>query len=363
MSVKFKRLWFVSLLPIAFVLNALAHNFPVFTERWYTQGIYRLLLAVYGRVFGYLPFSAAQLLIIALPVSLVIYIVLTVYKMIKQASHRKSRGIMLGINILCIISIMWFMYVILCGINYGRQGFAELAGLDTRPSSVSELAALCENIVKRANDLSDRVMRNDDGQMVLASKNVRELSNKTRAAYKNIESEYPFLGGYTPHAKPVIYSRFMSRLNIMGIYAPHTMEANVNVHVPGHNIPASMAHELAHVKGFMREDEANFIAWLVCHYSGDFDLMYSGEILALKYALNQLRPLSDGDYTRIMDSLHEGIKADLQADRLYWAQFESRAAAISTAVNDSYLRANRQADGVASYGRMVDLLLAYYRGI
>ena len=29
-------------------------------------------------------------------------------------------------------------------------------------------------------------------------------------------------------------------------------------------------------------------------------------------------------------------------------------------VNDSYLKANGQADGVKSYNRMVDLLVAYY---
>ena len=32
-------------------------------------------------------------------------------------------------------------------------------------------------------------------------------------------------------------------------------------------------------------------------------------------------------------------------------------------MNDAYLRLNQQEDGVQSYGRMVDLLLAYYREI
>jgi hypothetical protein len=31
-------------------------------------------------------------------------------------------------------------------------------------------------------------------------------------------------------------------------------------------------------------------------------------------------------------------------------------------MNDTYLKANAQSDGVASYGRMVDLQLAEYRG-
>ena len=44
-----------------------------------------------------------------------------------------------------------------------------------------------------------------------------------------------------------------------------------------------------------------------------------------------------------------------------WKQFEGPAAEISSAVNDAYLKANRQEEGVKSYGRMVDLLLAEQR--
>lgn len=34
---------------------------------------------------------------------------------------------------------------------------------------------------------------------------------------------------------------------------------------------------------------------------------------------------------------------------------------VSDRVNDAYLKANGQENGLRSYGRMVDLLLAYYR--
>ena len=38
-----------------------------------------------------------------------------------------------------------------------------------------------------------------------------------------------------------------------------------------------------------------------------------------------------------------------------------KAAEVSARINDSYLKAHRQEDGVKSYGRMVDLMLAYYK--
>jgi hypothetical protein len=54
------------------------------------------------------------------------------------------------------------------------------------------------------------------------------------------------------------------------------------------------------------------------------------------------------------------VKNDLMYSSNYWKQFETKVAEISNKVNDSYLKANNQDDGVKSYGRMVDLLLAYY---
>jgi hypothetical protein len=153
----------------------------------------------------------------------------------------------------------------------------------------------------------------------------------------------------------------MSQLRITGIYSPFTMEAHVNVHVPHYHIPAIMIHELVHFRGIMREDEANFIAWLVSIYSDDIDFMYSGAMLAFVYTISQIHAASPEDWQRIMHGLSEGVRVDLAANRDYWRQFEGPLAEISAAANDTYLRANRQEDGVASYGRMVDLLLAYFR--
>ena len=65
-------------------------------------------------------------------------------------------------------------------------------------------------------------------------------------------------------------------------------EANVNVDVPRYTIAHTMCHELAHLRGFIREDEANYIAYLACMASGDPELMYSALAEALVYAGNAL---------------------------------------------------------------------------
>ncbi len=55
-------------------------------------------------------------------------------------------------------------------------------------------------------------------------------------------------------------------------------------------------------------------------------------------------------------------EADLKLNREFWARYDGRIAEVSNRVNDTYLKANGQKDGVKSYNRMVDLIVAYYYG-
>ncbi len=73
------------------------------------------------------------------------------------------------------------------------------------------------------------------------------------------------------------------------------MEANYNGHMPEMDIPSTVCHELSHLKGFMREDEANFIAYLACRQSDSAAFRYSGALLAYIYSGNALYKADSGD--------------------------------------------------------------------
>ena len=359
---RMKRFWFGLLAPLSAGLTVLAHRHPHVTERWFSQGLYQLLTETYGRVFGYLPFSVMQFLIILLPAAAIIYVITEIrYAIAAKGPGRKKHISRLAANAFCTVGIVSFMFTMLCGLNYARLEFAELIGLEVRPSPVAELVSLGEELARQVSELSYSVARDEQKRMIISAENNFALAQNARAAFMLAAEEYPIFGGFVPLPKPILYSRFMSRLNIIGIYTPFTMEAHVNVHVPDYHIPAFMIHELAHFRGIMREDEANFIAWLISIRSGDIDFMYSGAMLAFVHTMNQLHRVSREDWQRIWGDVSEGVRIDIAANREYWRQFEGPIAEISTAANDAYLRANRQEDGVASYGRMVDLLLAYFR--
>ena len=362
-----KRLLCGLLLPISLGLMWLAHRHPAATDRIYSRGIYRALTETYGRLFGILPFSISQFLIILIPLGFGLYALWEIATIIYAATkaplrkNLKTKALRLAANTLCLAGIIALLFTLGAGINYGRKPLAYHLGLEIRPSYVAELAALTEILVDQANALATQVNRTPEGTMITSAATTIALSQEARDIFRNAGETIPALQGFVPHVKPIIYSPFMSRLRIMGIYSPFTMEAHVNSHVMPYHIPATMIHELAHFRGFMREDEANFIAWLVSHHSGNIDFMYSGALLALTYTANQLHRVNTYEHTRIMSTLHPYIWTDFAANRAYWQQFEGPLAEISRATNDAYLRANRQEDGVFSYGRVVDLLLAYFR--
>jgi len=349
------------LIPFSFLVFFLAHRNPQATERWFSNGIYRFIAATYGRVFGYLPFSVSQFLIIILPVCAIIYIVYEIYCIAFKHGQRKRHAKRMAANTLCALGIICFVFMMGAGLNYARLELSEILDLDVRPSPVEELTALTEILVQHANEFSTQVARNEYGNMVISAGDYATLSRQAQDIFRGAGEEFPVLSGFAPLAKPIIYSQFMSRLRIVGIYSPFTMEAHVNVHVMDYHIPATMLHELAHFRGIMREDEANFIAWLTGMRSSNPDFMYSVTMLALSYTAGQLHRVNRDEHSRIMAGLNAYVQADRLANWEYWRQFEGQLAEISRAANDAYLRVNRIEDGVHSYGRMVDLLLAYFR--
>ena len=256
-----------------------------------------------------------------------------------------------------LLRLTLLLFAVTCAPNYSRPTFAEQSGLEIRPSSVDELTELCLSLLQRTNEARDAL-----GEQNTTGMSFSETSKRVQSAFHALSSEYPFLGQPPIAAKPMIFSEILSSFNLTGFYFPYTAEANVNVHMPDTELPFTIGHELAHTCGFMREDEANFIGYLACLRSDEPYIRYSGLYCALSYSMNALYSVSPERYFAIRKHYHERLKADAAALSAYWQPyFHTPAAKLSDAVNDTYLKANNLTDGVHSYGRMVDLLLAEAR--
>lgn len=363
-AVFFRRWWMAGLLPLAGLFVTLGKQFPGAVERVYSTGLYPVLAGTLGRLTSLLPFSLVELFLVSLLVLLLSMVGLLIVKAVKVRAKRETPepvGIWQVLErVIKLVSCILFAFVLLCGLNYYRPEFTTFSGLTVRSSTTAELTALCSELAQEASRLRGEVAVDENGVTKL-SQSIWATAREAKRTFAGLADDYAVLPdlGITP--KPVLNSWWMSMTQITGVFSPYTYEANVNVAAPDYSIPATMSHELAHTRGFMREDEANFIAYLACKQSGSAEFRYSGVMLALIHSTNRLYAVNRDAYSFVSAQMSEGVHRDFADNNAYWAKFEGPVAAVSTAVNNTYLRANNQSDGVQSYGRMVDLLLADYR--
>ena len=358
----YKRIFLLGLIPISLLLTYTAKQSSFFAEQIFAKHIYKWISQIISTITGIFPFSIAEILIVTLPIFIVVIIIRFIIKVIMEKSSRSERLFKGGLNILCTASIILFLFTILAGINYYRYPFSKYSNLEIRNSSLEELYALTESLALQANELRAQIPQTDEAGVFRLSMSNHELAKIATAAFKALSEDYPILGGYYGAPKPIVLSELMSRTEITGIFIPFTMEANVNVAVPDYTVPATMLHELAHLRGFMREDEANFLAYLAGLKSDNSEFGYSSTMQALIIAGNALYGQDTDLYFELRDLYSEGVLKDIKANSEYWVQYEDTViSTVSNKINDTYLKANAQTDGVKSYGRMLDLVLAKYR--
>ena len=329
-------LFFVSLF-----LQIMARKVPGFGE-WYARFVYPVFVGSLGRMSGLFPFALMEVLACILIFFCISYVI---------RRFRDMKKILVGSIFL--LTLLFFLFTINCGINYYRKPFSAYSGLDIRKSSMEELKSLCVKLTDTLNQMA--------AQGVTEELNMADLKAESVKSMKKLGEVYPELSGFYPQPKPLAWSYLFSIQQLCGQYSPFTAEAIYNRSMPQYNIPHTVCHELSHLRGFMREDEANFIGYLACIGSEEDAFRYSGYLTGWIYATNALAKSDPIAYAEISRQLSDQIWVDLRYNTEFWGKYEGKTAEVSNQLNDTYLKLNSQTDGVESYGRMVDLMLAYER--
>lgn len=323
--------------------------------QWYASHIYPVIVGTVGRVFGLFPVSVVEMLLyITVFLVLAGALRLCIRLLIKKGGRAEAAHYFSGIWLTA--SVLFLLYTLNCGINYQRQSFSEYEGIVTEAYSVEELRKVCEILTEDVNTYAEQVERDIDGLMVLDGS---ERGLAVEAMY-GLGERYEGMAGYYPKPKALAGSWLLSVQNLSGIYAPFTVEANYNNDMTDYNIPFTACHELSHLRGFMQEEEANFIAYLACMESDVPEFRYSGSMLGWIHCTNALRREDIEAWAEVREKLSEKALPDLRANTEFWSSYEGKVSEVSEQINDHYLKANGQSDGVKSYGRMVDLLVTYY---
>ncbi|MBR5367873.1 MAG: DUF3810 domain-containing protein [Lachnospiraceae bacterium] len=376
--------------PVAILLLVLARCVPGFAEYVWARGIYRCFRFVVASITGLLPFSLAEIIVILILPAFIFLLVRAVIRAVRAHKDRKALLTLMRTlrNFLMAVGFIWLAFTVAAGVNYSREGIGTALGLEVGANNIEDLKGMCIDLAQKAaaarTEVEDKRIRTwlDDPEDIKEQKRIpqeeyesiiregafgsehtnSERAQAAREAMKKLSDEVDVLWGAFPRPKSVLFSRFMSRFDISGIFFPWTIEANVNVDTPDHTKGFVACHELSHVAGFMREDEANFIAYLACRQSDDEELVYSGYIFAFSMAYNKLYGLSRESCAEVVPYVSAGMAADMDANTEYWDQFKDGALyEAGSTMNNTYLKLNGQEDGTKSYGRMLDLMMALYR--
>jgi hypothetical protein len=361
----------ISLLLLTAVFQLSARTLPGFGT-WYAHHIYPWIVGSVGRVTGLFPFSMVEMGLYGLILLLVLDAGWLFAASIHAFRRRTAAAALpgdpgadggpgtakilapIGSRWLFIVGLLLFLYTVNCGINYYASSFSSYAGLEDGTYTVEELDALCSDLVDLVNESAKT------GRQVYREKRSAWRAESVKAMQAAGEA-FPCLSGFYPKPKEVLISRILSVQQLCGVYSPFTLEANFNGDMPDYNVPHTLCHELSHLKGFMREDEANFIGYLACVSSENEAFRYSGYLTGWVYAGNALARADMKRYIELTNQLCEEARQDLDENSDFWNRYESRVSEAATRMNDTYLKMNSQADGVKSYGRMVDLMLSYRR--
>ena len=332
---------------------------PAAAEAWFSRGLFHLISRPIAFLTGLVPISLTEVLVIlAIPASLTLCALL-VLAFIRRKGRRLALLGTVSLFLVASISFGYAGFLLLHGYNYLREPLSVSTGLVVRDHSTAELEKVAEDLLARCIQTRAGCAEDSRGVMKLPQGALTTFDTLWEGV-DAVSRFYPVISGPRIRPKPVLLSHEWSYTGIVGMYFPYFVEANVNVDEPASSIPSAAAHEMAHALGFAREDEANFISYLICTHHPSVEVRYSGYLLAFTTCYGALAGRDADAAARIAAGIPASMRRDFAASDAYWKQFEGPVRQISENTNNTYLKANDQKDGVYSYGRMVDLVLAYY---
>ena len=378
-------------LAVIVLCNVYAWESKGFSD-FYITYVFPIWVGTYGRFTGMFPFSVGEWLIVAGACLFLLAVILIPVRVILSILgkrnpeagklyrwKRRIAGYHYGFAWLVVVVAM--IMTLNCFMLYHGTTFQETYFPGEQDEySLEELADAWNVVAVNCIRLSGMVERDERGRVVYpgsvnAAGESVDVADKAREVMAQMGEEYPRLKGYYPRAKAMFFSDLMCQMYMAGYYFPFSMEANYNDVMQVTNKPSTICHELAHLRGYILEDEANFISFLACTRSDDIFFQYSGYLEVMSYLYQELNNLTPEE-VKYMNDAGIGIcpiTKQILGDATFvlpeqWDRIEEEAVLDTETVEkasdvfvETSLQLNGVSDGMKSYSRVVELLILYYR--
>jgi hypothetical protein len=345
---------------VAFGIQTLTSLMPEVIETYYSQLAYYYLVRMLSSGNKLVSLSLGELLI----AGFIVYYIGWTFWYLGRAFRRE-------VNLLEIIKILilqwaWLftwafaVFLLMWGLNYQRMPIEDrIPDLERRGEGREEIISVGSRII-------DGINRNFTTSDAASATGQSKMTMSLPRLYQVIESGFQLesmlgkdsQGGFG-NPKPLIFSRVATWLDIRAVYLPYTGEATYNDSVQDPDLPFTIAHVKAHQRGYAREDEANFIAFVVCIKSPEPYVRYSGYLHGLQ-VLDFLAKSDAQTAADLRSRIFPLAAADVNARDAYWAKSKSQTASpIAEAMIKIYLRANRVRGGLKNFSEDTPLIVNY----
>lgn len=326
---------------------------PQWIEEFYAIPVYPALGYLLRLAFGWIPFSAGDVLYLAATVFLVWQLV----KFFKRLFGRRFRHSLLHfLNLTLVLEGGIVIFYLFWGMNYFRFSTAERLELQREKYTIEELRPAAEYVIRKANHYRSFISQEDMEQVRNS-----EIYLEAEQAYGKLGKINPAFRIRDPRVKPALFTPLINYMGVAGYFNPFTGEAQVNYAMPAHLKPFVACHEIAHQAGFGPEDAASFAGFLAGTHSGNVMVQYSVYYTAMEELMNEIARMDWEVYRKLYTSISPQVRDDLDVEYYYWSYFRGPVDVLSDIFYDNFLKANNQPKGLRTYNEMISLLVAYYK--
>ena len=340
---KLKPLLFIFLV-IVIELIKLDSNF---IENFYSNLLYKKSSSVFIYIFSSIPFSVGDILYLLVP--------FIIYSIVRKTNTRRKNLK----NLFYFFTTIYMLFQVQWGLNYHRIPLKNKLEIKENYNTNS-LIETTNLFIKQTNKIHLKISKNDT-LAVLFNDDNSEIYKASIKAAKTLENNTVIKNKMKyVSVKNSLFSTPLSYMGFGGYINPFTLEAQINRNIPAIQIPTTICHEMAHQIGYSAENEANFIGILAAVSSSNNIVKYSGNVLALRYLLNELYKIDKKSFNQLYLKINKGVLKNIKQAEEELEKFRNPFEPYLKSIYDRYLKANNQTAGIKSYSLVVNLLVNYY---
>lgn len=331
-------------------------QFHYMREYVFSRGISRFLLYLLSRFSNLIPFSLSEFGIYA-GVLVGILLIIKVVKSLKKTDGKRDFSYLVGtLHVLIVIALcVNLLFLVLFTMSYERDSAIPELGLPEVELNAETVASSAIYFAGKATALEGNFEIDENGNVV-SPYTFDEISDLILEEYKQFDSD--FFSQFETYPKQLALGWVNSYAGFTGYYSPFFAESNINTYSPVVSQPVTIAHELAHSKGIMRENEANFFAYYILANAQDEYLQYCGYIAISQILLSEsYDPNNTEVYAEVISHYSETSILVMNAKYYFWQEYDTIFDDIGDWFNNLYLTSSGVSSGTKSYGETADILV------